>query len=208
MFLTCAMCEGFSEDWTADIDAGDIVCPRCGSRSPFVFLPLHVLIGASGSGKTTIIRELAGRDLPFVTLDQDILWDPSYDTPLDGYRAFRERWLRLAANIHQSGTPTLLVGSGIPDQYELVSGRQFFSGVRYATLVCSEEAIAERLEGRPAWRGSGEPTFIAQMIGYNAWLKENAPTTTPAMTVFDTTEAAPRASADGVAAWASGQAER
>lgn len=103
-----------------------------------------------------------------MTLDQDILWDPSHDTPLDGYRAFRERWLRLAANIHQSGTPTLLVGSGIPDQYELVSGRQFFSGVRYATLVCSEEAIAERLEGRPAWRGSGEPTFIAQMIDYNA----------------------------------------
>jgi AAA domain len=208
MFLTCAMCEGFSEDWTADIDTGAIICPRCGSRSPFVFLPLHVLIGASGSGKTTIIRELAGRDLPFVTLDQDILWDPSYDTPLDGYRAFRERWLRLAANIHQSGSPTLLVGSGIPDQYELVSGRQFFSGVRYATLVCSEEAIAERLKGRPAWRGSGEPTFIAQMINYNAWLRENARTTTPAMTVFDTTEAAPRASADGVAAWASGQAER
>ena len=208
MFLTCAMCEGFSEDWTADIDwalssAPDVAADRRSSS-----LPLHVLISASGSGKTTIIRELAGRDLPFVTLDQDILWDPSHDTPLDGYRAFRERWLRLAANIHQSGTPTLLVGSGIPDQYELVSGRQFFSGVRYATLVCSEEAIAERLEGRPAWRGSGEPTFIAQMIDYNAWLKENAPTTTPAMTVFDTTEAAPRASADGVAAWASGQAER
>jgi UDP-N-acetyl-D-mannosaminuronic acid transferase (WecB/TagA/CpsF family) len=86
-------------------------------------------------------------------MDQDILWSSSFDTAEDGYRAFRETWLRLAANIHQSRNPVLLVGSGVPDQYELISGRQFFSRIEYATLICSKDAIVERLTSRPAWRG-------------------------------------------------------
>ena len=141
-----------------------------------------------------------------MTLDQDILWGPSYDTPEDGYRTFREQWLRIVANIHQSGSPVLLVGSGTPDQYELVAGRQFFSSIEYATLVCSEEAIVERLAERPLWGGSGGQTFVGQMIEYNAWLAENAATTRPPMTVIDTTEASPQASAMSVATWATGRA--
>jgi len=50
VFEICASCEQSSKDWTADVGAGVIVCPRCDKGSPFVFLPLHVLIGASGSG--------------------------------------------------------------------------------------------------------------------------------------------------------------
>lgn len=123
VFEICASCEESSKDWTAEVDAGVIVCPRCGNGSPFVFLPLHVLIGASGSGKTTIIRHLAGRALPFVTLDQDILRSSPFDTAEDGYRAFRETWLRFTANIHQSRNPVLLVGSGTPDQYASPRGR-------------------------------------------------------------------------------------
>ena len=137
-----------------------------------------------------------------MTLEQDILWAPHFDTPTDGYREFRELWLRLAANVHQAGRSVLLVGSGTPDQFEELDGRRFFSDVFYAALVCSSQRIRERVVSRPLWRKTGSPEFIEAMITYNDWLVANASTNAPPITVFDTTSVEITRTASEVATWA------
>jgi hypothetical protein len=72
--------------------------------------------GASGAGKTTLALQLIGPFTEAIVLDHDVLWMPEMDTPDDGWRRFGSLWLRLAADIAQSGRPVLLFGSADPDQ--------------------------------------------------------------------------------------------
>ncbi len=37
--------------------------------------------------------------------------------------------------------------------------RRYFSSVSYGALVCQEAELRRRLEARPAWRGSRDPSF-------------------------------------------------
>jgi hypothetical protein len=39
-------------------------------------------------------------------------------TPEDGYRVYRNVWLRLAKNIGQCGLPVVLCGTAVPDQFD------------------------------------------------------------------------------------------
>jgi len=66
------------------------MCPECGHRHPFLQLPLLLVSGASGAGKSTICHALLGALPEVVLLDSDILWRPECDTPADRYRAFFE----------------------------------------------------------------------------------------------------------------------
>ena len=48
--------------------------------------------------------------------------------------------------------------------------------------------LASRLRGRPAWRRTSDDEYIARHVAFNRWLKENALSTEPPMTLLDTTE--------------------
>jgi hypothetical protein len=205
LFNVCAHCGEYSEEKVVEAEGqgpfAHAVCPRCGHRQRFRRLPLFVVSGPSGVGKTSVCLELAPRMSECVCLETDILWRGEFATPRDGYRAYREMWLRVALNVGQAGRPVALFGSGEPDGWEPCTGRRYFAEIHYLALVCDDAVLAERLRARPAWRGAGAPEFVDAMLEYNRSLKANAELSSPPITLLDTTQIGTRESAERVAAW-------
>jgi hypothetical protein len=77
--------------------------------------------------------------------------------------------MRLAANIHQAGTPIVLVGSGVPEQFDCRPERRCIEEMHWVTLVCDDHVLEQRLRARPAWRGVTDG-FIEAMEEFNAHL--------------------------------------
>jgi len=60
MFNVCPQCGAYSVEKNIEPGATTTVaiCPTCGYAQSFLQLPLFIITGASGAGKTTICREL------------------------------------------------------------------------------------------------------------------------------------------------------
>jgi hypothetical protein len=127
---------------------------------------------------------------------------PEMDTPQDDWRGFRSLWLRMAANIHQSGRPVLLFGSCDPAQYETVPERRYVGEIHTLALVCEETELRKRLIVRPTWRGSGEDQFIDSMLVFDRVLRALAMRDPERVTLLDTTHGGPEESVRQVADWA------
>jgi broad-specificity NMP kinase len=167
------------------------ICPECGYQHPFLYLPLFVVSGASGTGKTTVCNQLTGQYQESVLLDSDILWRAEFDKPDDHYREYFETWLRVCKNIAQSGRSVVLFGAGVgvPENLEGCIERRYFSSVRYLALVCSNEILATRLQLRPTWRGTRDPEFIENQQRFNLWfINYNSNENQPPITLLDTSE--------------------
>ncbi len=186
MFNVCPGCGRYTEEKVIDPTGSFAVCPYCGHKHPFRQLPLFILSGASGAGKTSVCLEIIPSMPEYVVLEQDILWRPEFATPDDDYRAYRNMWLRVAKNIGQCGRPVVLAGTSLPHQYEPCPERRYFTTIHYLALVCDDDVLDERLRSRPQWRRSGSAEFIGEMVGFNRWLKENASGTQPPMSLLDT----------------------
>jgi broad-specificity NMP kinase len=166
-------------------------------------LPLFVLTGASGVGKTTTCVALAAEAEDVVVMESDILWRAEFNQPATDYRNYRETWLRVCKNISQAGKPVVLCGAGIPSQFEQCIERRYFSDIHYLALVCEDEVLASRLRNRPAWRGSSKDEYIDEHVAFNRWLKNNAVNTQPPMTLLDTSDITVNESVAGVKEWIS-----
>ncbi len=188
MFNVCPHCGRYSDSKTIDPHGPFAICPFCGYPHRFVQLPLFVLTGASGVGKTTIGLNLARSFHECVTMDSDILWGAVAATADDNYRGYRNTWLRVAKNIGQAGRPVALAGTALPDQFEECPERRYFTQLHYLAVVCDDDTLAQRLRARPAWRGSGTSAFIADMLGFNRYLKAHVATSTPPMSLLDTSD--------------------
>jgi 2-phosphoglycerate kinase len=174
MFNVCHQCGLYRADKIIDPSGPYAVCPECGFKHPFRQLPLFIVSGASGAGKSSACNALLGKLEEVILLDSDILWRGEFNRP-DHYRDFFETWLRMAKNISQSGRPVVLFGAGVgvPENIEPCVERRYFSAVHYLALVCDDEVLAQRLNARPAWRGTGNLSFIEENIRFNRWFKES-----------------------------------
>jgi predicted kinase len=207
MMNVCYQCGLYRADKKIDPAGPYAICPECGYKHPFQHLPLFIVSGASGTGKTAVCQHLTGKITQAVLLDSDILWRPEFNTPNTNYQGFFETWLRVCKNISQSGRPVVLFGAGlgVPENIENCIERRYFSKTHYLALVCSDEILAERLQQRPVWRGAREPAYIEDSLRFNRWFK--AYDSQPAIKIIDTTGTHLSETMLQVAAWISEQYE-
>jgi shikimate kinase len=206
MFNVCPRCGEYSVEKVVVVTgtrAAVALCQQCGHRHAFRRMPLFVVTGASGTGKTTVGLQLVATLPECVVLDSDILWGKAFEdeSAAEGPRPYRTIWLRMAKNIGQAGRPVVLLGSALPEQFESSPERRYFEAIHYMTFVCSSEALDSRLSARPRWRGSGTPEVRETMRDFNRWLSENAARTQPRMTVLDTTTISVAETVEAVTRW-------
>lgn len=201
MFNVCPCCGRYSEEKVIDPAGPYAVCPHCGYAHPFRRRPLFVVTGASGAGKSTISLPLAGTLPGCVVFETDILWCPELDTPEDDWLRWRRLWVRLAKSVAQSGLAAVLCGTFVPEGIEPLTERRFLGAVHYLALVCDDNELVSRLRARPAWRQSSGDAFVARMVEFNGWLRDNAARTEPAMTLLDTTDRAVEETVTAARGW-------
>lgn len=204
MLNVCFECGLYRADKIIDASGPYAICPVCGYQHTFLYLPLLVVSGASGTGKSTVCNSLMGLVRQAVMLDSDILWHPVFNKPETNYRDFFELWLRVCKNIAQSGKPVVLFGAGVgvPDNLERCVERRYFSEIHYLALTCSDGTLSMRLQQRPAWRETSNPAYITEQIQFNQWFKRfNQTGQHPPITLLDTTDVPSEKTADQVAEW-------
>ena len=161
-------------------------------------LPLFIISGASGVGKTTACNLLFQNEKDYVVMESDLLWHDVYNTPDDNYCAYRRVWMRVAASISQIGKPVVLCGSADPEQFEHQPEREFFSDIHYLAVVCDDELLESRLRNG---RNVTDKNWIRTSLEFNRWLKENAEQTSPNITLLDNSNRTPRQTADKIELW-------
>ncbi len=188
MFNICYNCGDYRPDKTIVPEGPYAVCPSCQFRYEFIRLPLFILTGASGVGKSTVCLELAAKMKDIVAMESDILWRKEFNQPETNYREYRETWLRVCKNISQAGKPVVLCGVGEPAQFEQCVERRYFSELHYLALVCDDQILAARLRTLPTLRSSFKDEQLKEQIAFNRWLQNNAQKTEPPMTILDTSK--------------------
>jgi hypothetical protein len=168
-----------------------LCCPRCGARQQIPALPLFVVTGASGTGKTTITAPLR-QHLPDCDIfDTDVI----LQVAALGWDTWRNAWLQLAHTVALNGRVSVLCGSLLPSQLEALPARKLTGPIHFCTLDCPDTVLADRLRSRPSWRGSSSETAIAEHQRFAAWLRANI------QPCYDTSLPTPGQTADRIAAW-------
>lgn len=174
-----------------DLEAHQLLCPRCGANLPLPGEALFVITGASGTGKTTVLEQLRRRMPDFEMFDSDLIW---HVAKLGG-DTWLNTWLQMAYAISRNGRPTVLFGALGPDWFDRLPGRRLVGAIHFCHLYCADHLLEERLRARPAWRGSSSEEFIARQKAFAAWLRTTVHPT------FDTGLLSADAVADHVAEW-------
>ena len=146
MLNVCINCGEYRADKIIDPEGPYAVCPVCQHPHLFRQLPLLIVCGPSGTGKTTVCHGLVGEVEEAIVLEGDIIWQPEFNKPDDNFRMFFNTWLRLGKNIGQAGRPVVLFSAGaVPSNIEPCVERRYFSRVSYLALICEDEILDTRL---------------------------------------------------------------
>lgn len=139
MIEICSNCGNY--EWDKEIIENKLRCPKCGAEWEFKSLPLLILTGCSGVGKTTTAIEIMRRKVDFVVLDADIFtgfinWDDEESC---------NKWVEIIANISkdiiQSGTLVLWTMAGCLDRFPKVYNSRYFSEIICLALVTDTSFI-------------------------------------------------------------------
>lgn len=199
MLNTCVKCKKYSVEKQISSDGLLMTCPFCGHSQEIRRMPLFIVTGASGVGKSTISAELFQKEKDYIVMESDILWNNSFNTPENNYREYRELWLRMCKNISQIGKPVVLCGCAVPEQFENCLERRYFTEIHYIAIVCDENILYKRLiEDR---RYKGQDQYVKVSIDFNAWLKENADKTKPNIKLLDNSHLTVDTAAKAVEKW-------
>lgn len=168
MIDICPNCGNYDYDKTVADNA--ITCPKCGHSWDFLKLPLFIVTGASGVGKSTTVQALQKLSRDFVCLESDMIYNlMPHETPED-YMAQTEAMMAFARDVMQCGRPTVWTRAGNIDMLSKAYGTRFFSGIYVLALTASDEELRRRMtEGR----GIADPGWIQSSIDYNRYFMEH-----------------------------------
>ncbi len=162
MIGICQTCG--NHGWDKEVTEGKITCPKCGESWSFQRLPLFILTGCSGIGKTTTGQALQKMCDEVVVLDADMFFNLMPHETEEDYYAQVEQVGSLSKNIAQAKRPVLWTMAGNLDKVNHTYNRRFFSEVYTLALVASEEEVRRRMhEGR----GITDSNWIQGSVDYN-----------------------------------------
>lgn len=147
MITICPKCG--NHEWNKEIDGNSIICPQCKEKWTFTKMPIYILTGCSGIGKTTTARELQKYTSDFVILDADMFYNIMPHETEDDYYAQVEQIESLSVDIMQCGKPVVWTMAGNIDKIPHTYNCRFFSDIRVLALTCCEQSLRKRMmEGR------------------------------------------------------------
>ncbi len=196
MIGICSKCGNY--DWDKEIKKDKIHCPKCGNTWEFVSLPLFILTGCSGVGKTTTAIEIMRRKVDFVVLDADIFYGfMPLETDEDN-KKWVESIENISKNIMQTGRPVLWTMAGNLDKLSHTYSSCFFSDIYCLALVCDEDLLRNRMkEGR----GITDEGWIQSSVDYNQYFKSHEKLGDTQFQIFDISGKSVSEVADYVIEW-------
>lgn len=198
MIEMCPNCGNYEWNKHLSKDKKIITCQHCGHQWNFKAMPLFILTGCSGVGKTTTAQELLQRNTKFIPMDADFFYNiMPHDTDED-YKNWVEQIMSLSKDIMQSGKPLLWTMAGALEHFETTYSRRFFTEIHYLALVLKSEDLEKRMrEGRHI----SDSNWIKSSIDYNRWFIENGQLADKKIDTYDITEKTVIEVADYVMEW-------
>ena len=179
---------------------GIVTCPECGERYPVPWLPLFVITGAGGSGKTTVSDRLFGRLEECLILQADYLLQvrQTFDT-WDEYWHFM---ILQCMSLQRNERPVVLEGWVNPSLIMNSHRIRFFSAVHILLLTCDAAAQTDRLEARNTRsRENGQPESEIGMALTAAQVMRKEAEDFDNVTVLDTTNLTLEQTVDAAERW-------
>lgn len=198
MIDICPKCGDY--EWNKQISENKeyITCKQCGHQWKFKAMPLFILTGCSGVGKTTTAQELIQHDTNFIVMDADFLYNIMPHETNEDYKNWVEQIMSLSKNIMQSGKPLLWTIAGALDYFENAYNRRFFTDIYFLALVCNTEDLEKRMrEGRHIT----DSNWINSSIKYNRWFIEKSSCDNKKIDTYDITGKSVAKVADYVRKW-------
>ncbi|SDT53804.1 AAA domain-containing protein [Paenibacillaceae bacterium GAS479] len=153
-------------------------------------LPLFIVTGASGVGKTTVMRELRELMPDFIlfSTDNDNFGSTAAKLEyLDRYNLL----LHFANSVAMSGRGTIICGTFMPWDAEKCDVYKSFSEICFINLHCDDTTRYNRLRNRED-KAMWTEDMLKQHEQFAQWLLDNAETAyNPRMPIIDTTRTAP-----------------
>ena len=184
--MICSNCGYSSRHQEIVAENSTVVCPSCKLENGVFRLPLFVVTGGGGSGKSTVACGLRGRLDTCLVLEADLFYPIQESTKSnDDYWSYL---IFLCRELMQNGKPVVLFGWVNPRQCEASEDIGYFSSVHYLVLVSDKHTQEARIRGRYPTLREEPPTdeFIAMALQATQILRDEADERSR-VTVLDTT---------------------
>ncbi|CAG7637931.1 hypothetical protein PAESOLCIP111_03894 [Paenibacillus solanacearum] len=153
-------------------------------------LPLFIVTGASGAGKTTVMDELRVQLPDFDVFSTDADAFGAMAASLD-YPSRFQILFRFAYGVAKSGRGTVICGTLMPWDAEKCDAYSEFSEVCFINLHCDDATRNSRLRHR-ADQAIWTDEMLRSHETFARWLLDNADTAyNPPMPTIDTTDTPP-----------------
>ena len=196
MLETCAKCG--NHGWDKIIKDGHITCPKCNHTWKFKSLPLFVLSGCSGVGKTTTAIHIMQKSDSVVVLDADVFVGVQNATTAEDYKRRVDTIEHISKDIMQSGKAVMWTMAGNLDMLKGSYHANFFDGIRCLVLTVDEDALRYRMTHG---RGITDNGWIDGSVGYNQYLLSHNTIGDLEYEKLDITDKTPEEAADAVIEW-------
>lgn len=168
MVEICPKCGDYG--WNKTVEGSRIACPKCGHSWEFLKLPLFIVTGASGVGKSMTVQALQHISREAVCLESDMFYNlMPHETPED-YMAQTEAMMAFARDVMQCGKPAVWSRAGNIHMLDKAYGTRFFSRICVLALVCSEEELRRRMT---QGRSISDPGWLQSSVDYNRYFLEH-----------------------------------
>ncbi len=168
MVEICPKCGNYDLDKT--VTANTMTCPKCSYTWDYKKLPLFIVTGASGAGKSTTLQALQRMTNELVCLESDIFYNAMpHETPED-YMAQTEVMMAFSRDVMQCGKPAIWSRAGNIQMLSKAYGTRFFSDICVLALTVGEAELRRRMtEGR----GISDSGWIQSSIDYDRYFIEH-----------------------------------